>query len=347
MGTFEAVQAQYEKNKNAGSGVKFQNQEERMKKYFTTILPKGTSSGEKRVRILPSADGGSPFVEIYFHEVQVDGKWLKLWDPKQEGKRSPLNEVKESLEATGREEDNVLARSYRARKFYIVKVIDRDNEADGPKFWRFKHNSKQEGILDKIFPIFRSKGDITDPETGRDVILTLTLAKSNNGKDYTSISSIIQEDPSVLHTDKEISKKWVEDELVWSDVYAKKTEDYLEMVANGETPKWDNDKKGWVSGTTSEETIGGNKTESTNQGTGSTATATKVEPTDSQANEDPEEVAWRISRTSPRPLDILRSLLEAVDFFDDPSRTNDISEHFKGWTKEKFIECASALKEMI
>ena len=256
MGTFEAVQAQYEKNK-AASGSKFQNQEERMKKYFTTILPKGTTSGEKRVRILPTADGGTPFVEIYFHEIQVDGRWVKLWDPKQEGKRSPLNEVKESLEATGREEDNILARSYRARKFYIVKVIDRDNEADGVKFWRFKHNSKQEGILDKIWPIFRSKGDITDPETGRDLNLSLTLAKSNNGKEYTTITSIIQEDPDVLHTDKETAAKWAADELVWSDVYAKKAEDYLEMVANGETPKWDNDKKGWVSGTATEETIAG------------------------------------------------------------------------------------------
>jgi len=257
MGTFEAVQAQYEKNKNAGGGSKFQNQEERMKKYFTTILPQGKREGEKRIRILPAADGGSPFEEVYFHEIQVDGKWLKLWDPKQEGKRSPLNEVKDSLEATGRDEDKELARSYRARKFYIVKVIDRDLEEDGPKFWRFKHNSKQEGIFDKIFPIFRSKGDITDPQTGRDLILTLTLAKSNNGKDYTSISSIIQEDPSVLHADAETTSNWIEDSLVWSDVYAKKTEDYLEMVANGETPRWSNEKKGWVSNSTAEETIGG------------------------------------------------------------------------------------------
>jgi len=255
MGTFEAVQAQYEKNKNAGGGGKFQNQEERMKKYFTTILPNGVSSGEKRVRILPTPDGGSPFVEVYFHEIQVDGRWTKLWDPKQEGKRSPLNEVKESLEATGREEDNILARSYRARKFYIVKVIDRDHEADGPKFWRFKHNSKQEGILDKIWPIFRSKGDVTDPEAGRDLNLTLTLAKANNGKEYTTITSIIQEDPSPLHADKATAESWINDELVWSDVYAKKGEDYLEMVANGETPKWDNELKKFVSSTAAEETI--------------------------------------------------------------------------------------------
>jgi len=191
----------------------------------------------------------------------VDGKWVKLYDPKQEGKRSPLNEVKDSLEATQKEEDKKLANSYRARKFYIVKVIDRDNEADGVKFWRFKHNSKQEGIFDKIVPIFRSKGDITDPVTGRDLILTLTLTKSNAGKDYTSITSIIQEDPSPLHADKTVVEKWMTDTLVWSDVYSKKPEDYLDMVANGETPKWDKEAKKWVSAATAEETIAGGKSE--------------------------------------------------------------------------------------
>jgi hypothetical protein len=74
------------------------------------------------------------------------------------------------LLATGSEDDKVLARSYRAKKFYIVKVIDRENEQDGPKFWRFKHNYKGDGALDKIIPIIRSKGDITDVQEGRDLI---------------------------------------------------------------------------------------------------------------------------------------------------------------------------------
>jgi hypothetical protein len=278
MGTFESVQAQYEKNKNAASGNRFANQEERMKKYFTTVLPKGEKTADRRIRILPTKDGASPFVEIYFHEIQVDGKWVKLYDPKQEGKRSPLNEVKESLEATGLESDKELAKNYRARKFYIVKVIDRDHEADGPKFWRFKHNSKQEGILDKIFPIFRSKGDITDPATGRDLILTLTLTVSNAGKEYTAITSIIQEDAGLLHTDKTVVEKWLADTLVWSDVYSKKPEEYLEMVANGETPKWNAETKKWVSSATAEETVAG----------GSSATNVPVDP---QAEEDPEQEA--------------------------------------------------------
>jgi hypothetical protein len=167
MSTFDSVLAQYNKNATSGNQNRV-SQEDRLKKYFTTLLPKGARSGEKRIRIIPTTDGSSPFKEVYFHEVQVDGNWVKLYDPKQEGKRSPLNEVYDALMMTGLESDKVLARQYRARKFYIVKVIDRENEQDGPKFWRFKHNSKQEGILDKIFPLFKNKGDITDANSGRD-----------------------------------------------------------------------------------------------------------------------------------------------------------------------------------
>ena len=260
MSTFDAVLAQYEKNKNATSGnANRVSQEDRMKKYFTTVLPKGSKGEERRIRILPTPDGSSPFKEVYFHEVQVDGKWVKLYDPKQEGKRSPLNEVHEGLMMTGVESDRELARQYRSRKFYIVKVIDRDHEQDGPKFWRFKHNAKGDGVLDKIFPIFKNKGDVTEPQKGRDLIISLTLTKSGTGKEYTSINSVIPEDAGPLHEDENVAKTWLEDELTWSDVYSKKGEDYLEMVAKGEVPRWDNDSKKWVSNSSSDETIGTQK----------------------------------------------------------------------------------------
>lgn len=261
MSTVDAVLAQYEKSKQSASGNSNKvSSEERLKKYFTTLLPKGSKGEERRVRILPTTDGTSPFKEVYFHEIQVDGKWVKLYDPKQEGKRSPLNEVYQSLMETGVESDKELARQYRSRKFYIVKVIDRDNEQDGPKFWRFKHNTKQEGILDKIFPLFQKKGDITDVQTGRDLTLFLTLTKSGTGKEYTVINSIIPEDASPLHTDDAVAKSWVEDELTWADVYSKKPEEYLEMVAKGETPVWDSETKKFVSNTSGEDTIAGKKT---------------------------------------------------------------------------------------
>jgi hypothetical protein len=260
MSTFDAVLKQYEQNKNATSGNSNKmSSEDRLKRYFTTVLPKGSKGEERRIRILPTKDGSSPFVEVKFHEVQVDGKWVKLYDPAQEGKRSPLNEVYEGLMMSGVDSDKELARNYRSRKFYIVKVIDRDHEADGVKFWRFKHNHKGDGVIDKIFPIFRNKGDVTNPENGRDLILSLALTKAGTGKEYTVINSVLNDDPSALHTDADVAKTWLDDELTWSDVYSKKGEDYLEMVARGEVPRWDTASSKWVSNLTTEETIGSPK----------------------------------------------------------------------------------------
>jgi len=275
MSSLDAVLAQYQKNSQSASGNGSKvSQEDRMKKYFTTLLPKGSKGEERRIRILPTKDGSSPFVEVYFHEIQVDGKWLKLYDPSQEGKRSPLNEVREGLMLQG---DKELAKQYRARKFFIVKVIDRDNEQDGVKFWRFKHNAKMDGIMDKIYPIYQKKGDIADPKDGRDLTLFLTLTKSNNGKEYTTINTIMPEDSSPLHDDKKIAKEWLDDTLTWSDVYAKRGEDYLEMVAKGEVPRWDSVTGKWVSNEVSEETIG------------NYSSNTKAAVVDPQEDDEPEE----------------------------------------------------------
>ena len=249
MSTLDAVLAQYEKNKQPTGSAQKVSSEERLKKYFAPILNKGVTSGDKRVRILPTKDGSSPFKEVWYHEMQVDGKWVKLYDPgKNEGKRSPLSEVNEALRSTGLESDRELAKNYNPKKFYIVKVIDRENEQDGVKFWRFKHNSKGDGVLDKIVPVWKNKGDLTDAEKGRDLIISLTLTKKPNGGEYTNISSIFPDDASPLHTDATIAKEWIDDELTWADVYAKKPEEYLEGVAKGYVPKWSSDAKKWVYG---------------------------------------------------------------------------------------------------
>jgi hypothetical protein len=236
------------------------SQEERMKKYFAAILTANQNSAQKRIRILPTKDGSSPFVEAWFHEVQVGGQWNKIYDPaKNDNERSPLTEVYDELMSTGKDSDKELAKQYKARKFYIVKVIDRDKPEDGVKFWRFKHNYKNEGVLDKIIPIWRAKGDITDPEKGRDLIIELAKAKTPKGKEYTIIQTVMYDDPSPVSDDVETSKLLVNDELSWRDVYSKKPTDYLEAIARGETPRWDTDKGGYVYGdsSSSEVTLGG------------------------------------------------------------------------------------------
>ena len=258
--SLDAVLAQYEKAKSGGSSANKMSQEDRMKKYFAAILTQNENSGQKRLRILPTPDGSSPFKEVWYHEVQVEGKWNKIYDPgKNDNERSPLTEIHDELMSTGKESDKELAKSYKPRKFYIVKVIDRDNEADGVKFWRFKHNYKNEGILDKIIPIWKAKGDITNPVNGRDLIIELAKAKTPKGATYTVIQTVMHDDPSPVHTDAETAKTWTEDPLTWADVYSKKPVEYLEAIARGETPRWSSDLGKYVYGDSSsdEGTIGG------------------------------------------------------------------------------------------
>jgi hypothetical protein len=276
----DAVLAQYESAKQSGSSsTSKMSQEERMKKYFAAILKESEKQGQKRIRILPTTDGTSPFKEVWFHEIFVDGKWQKFYDPgKNDNERSPLNEVHEELMSTGRDSDKELAKQYKPRKFYIVKVIDRDNEQDGPKFWRFKHNYKQEGIFDKIIPIYKAKGDVADPDKGRDLILELTKAKTPKGAFYTVIQTVMYDDPTPVHEDEEVMSEWIGDELTWEDVYSKKPTEYLEAIARGETPRWDSDKGGYVYSNSEESEIsmGGTKKETK-----------KVQ--DPQANDDIDE----------------------------------------------------------
>jgi hypothetical protein len=252
--SLDAVLAQYEKNKQSGSSTKPQmTSEERMKQYLSIMLPKGTKQGEKRIRIVPTTDGSSPFKEVYFHNVQVQGRWQKLYDPgknsdgKPSGERSPLNEVEEALRLAGDAQSKELARSYRSQKFYIVKVVDRDNEEDGVKFWRFKHNWKGDGPIDKIIPIWRNKGDVTDAKEGRDLILVLQAVPLPGGRgEYTTVSAVMYEDPAPLSTDDVKSKEWIEDERTWKDVYSQKPVEYLEAISKGLDPVWDSELKKYV-----------------------------------------------------------------------------------------------------
>jgi hypothetical protein len=276
----DAVLAQYENSKQGGSSnTSKMSSDERMKKYFAAILKDSEKQGQKRLRILPTPDGSSPFKEVWFHEIKVDGKWVKLYDPgKNDNERSPLNEVHDDLMSTGKDSDKEIAKQYKARKFYIVKVVDRDNEQDGVKFWRFKHNYKQEGILDKIIPIWKAKGDVTDADKGRDLILEMTKAKTNTGSVYTVIQTVMYDDPAPLHEDAETMTEWVNDELTWEDVYSKKPVEYLEAISRGETPRWDSDKGGYVyaNDEVAETSIGGSK-------------STPAPVVDSQVNEEIDE----------------------------------------------------------
>jgi argonaute-like protein implicated in RNA metabolism and viral defense len=54
------------------------------------------------------------------------------------------------------------------------------------------------------------------------------------------------DDTTILTTDKEKATEWFNNEETFKDVYAKKTMEYLEIVAKNLTPVWDSELSKYV-----------------------------------------------------------------------------------------------------
>ncbi|TXG79413.1 MAG: hypothetical protein E6R13_09855 [Spirochaetes bacterium] len=239
----DAMLAQYEKN-NAPRAVKTEAKVYDLKNYFNTYIPEGVKSATKQIRILPTADGSTPFVEVHAHKVLVDGEWKTFACLKHEkGEACPFCEAREALLATGKDSDKELAKKYNARKMYVVKVIDREHEDEGVKFWRFNHDYRKEGIYDKIIGVLNAiKKDVTNAENGRDLLLTINRNQNN----VPVVSAVASLDPSVLSEDQELKDLWLSDARTWEDVYSVRTYDYLEIIVRGGIPVWDKEEKKFV-----------------------------------------------------------------------------------------------------
>lgn len=241
----EAMLAQYEANQKKVTTT--EKKEYDADKYFSTYLEKGVNSKTMRIRILPSKDGGSAISQLMMHsiETKVDGKteYPKFVCPKWEHDDDcPFCETRQQLYATGNDDDKKLANKFSSRLVYVVKLIDRENE-DKIKFWRFNHSYANNGIFDKIMGLLKVGGDIMDPETGRDIQITVGRDQLNKP----IVQSLVSFDKSPLSEDKVKMKEWLEDSETWQDRFAKsKPYDYLKIIIEGGTPRWDKEKECYV-----------------------------------------------------------------------------------------------------
>ena len=241
--SLDAILSQYESNTDNSSKKPKISNEDRLKKYFTEKLQQGMKSATRRFRILPAKDGKSPFEEAYFYERQVNGKYEKIYCNKlNDGEYCPIYEAKEALMMEGSKKAKEMAREYTPRKFYVVKGIDRDNEDHGVKFWRFKHNYTGNGVMDKLMPLFKLKGDITDAREGRDIIITT----NRNEKGWSVVTSIMCDDVSILTEDSTKANDWFNNEETYKEVYSRKSPEYLEIVSKNMTPVWDSEQSKYV-----------------------------------------------------------------------------------------------------
>lgn len=240
----EAMLAQYESNNKPKYEKATTAKVYDLKNYFNTWIKDGVKSATKEIRILPTTDGSSPFVELHGHKIQVEGTWKTFACLKHEKNEAcPFCEAREALLSTGSPSDKELAKKYNAKLMYVVKVIDRANEEEGVKFWRFNHDWRKEGIYDKIHGVLAAiKKDVTNAQTGRD----LSISINRNQNNVPVVSAVASLDPSVLSEDADKANEWLSDTRTWEDVYAVKSYDFLEILVKGGTPVWDKEENKFI-----------------------------------------------------------------------------------------------------
>ena len=154
------------------------------------------------------------------------------------------------------------ANKFEAKKFYILRGIDKGAEKDGVKFWRFKHSFTNQGTLDKLIPALQDFVDLNqvsffDVNNGTDLSITVGETMSNNPAigTYKTITAINARGKSPLNQDPIVVRQWLEDPITWREVYtpkkAKGIDEHrvLELIAEGNMPYWDDSdqsNKHWV-----------------------------------------------------------------------------------------------------
>lgn len=234
------------KEKLSKEELKIQN-EALMKKYFVPILDKKKNETSKTLtyRLLPEnnpdVNGQNPIKTVQHHVIEYGGKKNRFVCLKEFGEECPFCDTSKALYDKG---DMDAAKPWRSRPMYILKGVDRAKPEDGVKFWRINHHYKGQGDMDAIQAIIDVKGNISHPEKGRDLIINL-----KKGDDGNMISTIMQDDASLLSDDPKIMELLLSDESTWKDVFKPKPAKYLEDIVFGRASYWDEASQKYINPT--------------------------------------------------------------------------------------------------
>lgn len=246
MSALDKILQQYKKDKEEKSTTTNTYDE---KNYFSPRLGNNQKNGKVTIRIMPPLDGQDTSFDSYSgHYLSTNtgkGNDSRIFAclETEENSTCPVCEARKSLYASGTETDKEAAKLLYPRKYYVLRVIDRDNEDHGVKFWRFGFDRRNEGYFDKLADLFGEIGvDPTDEKTGYDI--TLTLSKNEKGR--TVVTNFIAKAPSPLSTDADKLSSWLSDKRTWRDVFSVKPKEYLELLVMGHQPTWDKEQECYV-----------------------------------------------------------------------------------------------------
>ena len=133
------------------------------------------ANGKSQVRIVPyKFNKDIPFIELYFHYNINNKTYLS---PMSFGRPDPIVEFAEKLKRTGDTDDWKAGKKMEPKLRTFVPVIVRGKESEGVKFWGFGKTVYQDILGYIADPDY---GDITDPNSGRDIVLEVMSAEESN-----------------------------------------------------------------------------------------------------------------------------------------------------------------------
>lgn len=216
-------------NQNAGG-----NRDSMFIKEFTYFKPLNTEGGKKnKIRNLPPTWETTTkhyAYYVYIHYNIGQKKTAYICPNEMLGKYCPVCAEKARAEKEGADKDTIKA--LRATKRAFMFVIDRNDEAAGPKIWTAPWT------FDRDLVIMSQDDDtgeyyfIDDPDEGYDVV----FEKKGENRDTEYIGIKVARNSSPLHVDEELAMSWLEyvaDNPI-PDILKIYDGSYIEKVFNGE-----------------------------------------------------------------------------------------------------------------
>ncbi len=190
---------------------------------------------EHTVRIISFPDNdGQPFKELWFY--YNIGNNPGLLAPHQFGSPDPIQELINELRSDSSKESYELAKKLYPKMRAYAAVVVRGEEDKGVRLWSFGktvYQSLLNIMLDEDY------GDITDPETGRDIKVICTKAP---GRQWATTEVRPRGKTSSLLEDQKQASNLMNSIPSLDDMYSCKSYEELENIVNA-----------WINGDDSEE----------------------------------------------------------------------------------------------
>ena len=181
------------------------------------------ANGKSQIRIVPyKFNKDLPFIELYFHYNINNKTYLS---PMSFGRPDPIVEFAEKLKRTGDTDDWKAGKKMEPKLRTFVPVIVRGKENEGVKFWGFGKTVYQDILGYIADPDY---GDITDPMTGRDIVLDVTSAEESNAA-YPTTAIRIKPAQTKLSDDPAVVKQLLENQKNITELYSELS--YAELKA--------------------------------------------------------------------------------------------------------------------